>query len=76
MQENRGLKNRIAISNAIDKELYSRLKSYSEETSPPNLQEILAESFSAITSQSSDKMLSAIVIGRTIYHISIILALL
>ena len=35
MQENRGLKNRIAISNAIDKELYSRLKSYSEETSIP-----------------------------------------
>lgn len=35
MQENRGLKNRIAISNAIDKELYYRLKSYSEETSIP-----------------------------------------
>lgn len=35
MQENRGLKNRTAISNAIDKELYSRLKSYSEETSIP-----------------------------------------
>ena len=35
MQENRGLKNRIAISNAIDKELYSRLKPYSEETSIP-----------------------------------------
>ena len=35
MQENRGLKNRIAISNAIDKELYSRLKSHSEETSIP-----------------------------------------
>ena len=35
MQENRGLKNRIAISNAIDKELYSRLKSCSEETSIP-----------------------------------------
>ena len=35
MQENRGLKNRIAISNAIDKELYSRLKSYSEETYIP-----------------------------------------
>ena len=35
MQENRGLKNRIAISNAIDKELYSCLKSYSEETSIP-----------------------------------------
>ena len=35
MKENRGLKNRIAISNAVDKELYSRLKSYSEETSIP-----------------------------------------
>lgn len=35
MQESRGLKNRIAISNAIDKEMYSRLKSYSEETSIP-----------------------------------------
>ena len=35
MAENRGLKNRIAISNAIDKELYTRLKQYSEETSIP-----------------------------------------
>ena len=35
MAENRGLKNRIAISNAIDKELYMRLKQYSEETSIP-----------------------------------------
>lgn len=35
MSKNRGLKNRIAISNAIDKELYEKLKKYSEETSIP-----------------------------------------
>lgn len=35
MQNNRGLKNRIAISNAVDKELYAKLKAYSEETSIP-----------------------------------------
>lgn len=35
MAENRGLKNRVAISNAIDKDLYMRLKAYSEETSIP-----------------------------------------
>lgn len=35
MSENRGLKNRVAISNAIDKELYEKLKKYSEETSIP-----------------------------------------
>ena len=33
--DNRGLTNRIAISNAVDKELYARLKAYSEETSIP-----------------------------------------
>ena len=32
---NRGLKNRTAISTAIDKELYEQLKKYSEETSIP-----------------------------------------
>lgn len=35
MADNRGLKNRIAISNAIDKELYIRLKKYSEKTLIP-----------------------------------------
>lgn len=35
MKENRGLKNRIAISNAIDKKLYKRLKAYSDSTSIP-----------------------------------------
>lgn len=35
MSENRGLKNRIAISNAVDKELYARLKKYSDDTSIP-----------------------------------------
>jgi len=35
MGDNRGLKNRIAISNAVDKELYARLKEYSEKTSVP-----------------------------------------
>ena len=35
MSDNRGLKNRIAISNAIDRELYEKLKKYSEETSIP-----------------------------------------
>lgn len=35
MSDNRGLKNRVAISNAIDKELYARLKKYSKKTSVP-----------------------------------------
>lgn len=35
MADNRGLKNRVAISNAVDKELYTRLKKYSEKTSIP-----------------------------------------
>lgn len=35
MSKNRGLKNRIAISNAVDRELYEKLKKYSEETSIP-----------------------------------------
>ena len=33
--QNRGLKNRVAISNAIDKELFERLKKYSEDTGVP-----------------------------------------
>lgn len=32
---NRGLKNRTAISNAVDTELWHRLKAYSEETDIP-----------------------------------------
>lgn len=32
---NRGLKNRIAISNAIDKDLYDRIKLYSSESGIP-----------------------------------------
>lgn len=32
---NRGLTNRTAISTAIDKELYERVKKYSEETGIP-----------------------------------------
>lgn len=35
MTTNRGLKNRTAISTAIDKDLYRRLKEYSEKTSIP-----------------------------------------
>lgn len=35
MAENRGLKNRIAISNAIDRKLYEELKSYSEKSGIP-----------------------------------------
>ena len=35
MATNRGLKNRTAISTAIDNELYKRLKAYSEKTSIP-----------------------------------------
>ena len=35
MKENRGLKNRIAISNAIDKRLYEKLKKYSDDTGIP-----------------------------------------
>ena len=35
MTTNRGLKKRTAISTAIDKDLYRRLKEYSEKTSIP-----------------------------------------
>lgn len=35
MGDNRGLKNRTAISTAIDKDLWAKLKAYSEETSIP-----------------------------------------
>ena len=35
MATNRGLKNRTAISTAIDKELYTKLKEYSNKTSIP-----------------------------------------
>lgn len=35
MATNRGLKNRVAISTAIDKVLYLKLKQYSEETGIP-----------------------------------------
>lgn len=35
MATNRGLKNRTAISAAVDNELYKRLKEYSEKTSIP-----------------------------------------
>lgn len=34
-EANRGLKNRTAISTAIDNTLYQRLKQYSKETSIP-----------------------------------------
>lgn len=35
MTTNRGLKNRTAISTAVDNDLYKRLKDYSEETGIP-----------------------------------------
>ena len=35
MTTNRGLKNRTAISTALDNDLYKRLKDYSEETGIP-----------------------------------------
>ena len=35
MSSNRGLKNRTAISTAVDNELYKKLKEYSEKTSIP-----------------------------------------
>lgn len=35
MVVNRGLKNRTAISTAIDNDLYQRLKKYSEDTGVP-----------------------------------------
>lgn len=35
MPQNRGLKNRTAISTAVNNELYERLKKYSEKTSIP-----------------------------------------
>lgn len=45
MKENRGLKNRIAISNAIDKGLYEKLKKYSDDTGIP-ISKILDKSIS------------------------------
>lgn len=35
MVVNRGLKNRTAISTAVDNDLYQRLKKYSEDTGVP-----------------------------------------
>ena len=35
MTTNRGLKNRTAISTAVDNDLYKRLKEHSEETGIP-----------------------------------------
>lgn len=35
MTTNRGLKNRTAISTAVDNELYKKLKEYSKKTSIP-----------------------------------------
>ena len=35
MADKRGLTNRVAIGNAIDKDLYNRLKAYSQETDIP-----------------------------------------
>lgn len=35
MATNRGLKNRTAISTAIDNEIYKKLKEYSDKTSIP-----------------------------------------
>lgn len=35
MGDNRGLKNRTAISTAVDKGLWAKLKAYSDETSIP-----------------------------------------
>lgn len=35
MKKNRGLTTRTAISNAVDTELWDKLKEYSEETSIP-----------------------------------------
>lgn len=46
MAENRGLKNRVAISNAIDKKLYEELKAYSEKSGIP-ISKILDKAISA-----------------------------
>ena len=35
MADKRGLTNRVAIGNAVDKDLYNRLKEYSKETDIP-----------------------------------------
>lgn len=35
MSNDRGLKTRVTISNAIDKEIHARLKAYSEKTGIP-----------------------------------------
>ena len=51
---NRGLKNRVAISNAIDRELYAKLKAYSDETGIP-LSKLLDKAIIAFFKSLEDK---------------------
>ncbi len=46
MAGNRGLKNRVAISNAIDRKLYEELKAYSDKSGIP-ISKLLDKAISA-----------------------------
>lgn len=54
MSNNRGLKNRVAISNAIDREIYEKLKSYSDKTGIP-ISKILDKAISLYLDTIKDK---------------------
>lgn len=54
MSNNRGLKNRVAISNAIDREIYEKLKSYSDDAGIP-ISKILDKAISLYLDSVKDK---------------------
>ena len=54
MSNNRGLKNRVAISNAIDREIYEKLKSYSDDTGIP-ISKLLDKAISLYLDSVKDK---------------------
>lgn len=54
MSNNRGLKNRVAISNAIDREIYEKLKSYSDDTGIP-ISKLLDKAISLYLNSVKDK---------------------
>lgn len=54
MSNNRGLKNRVAISNAVDREIYEKLKSYSDGTGIP-ISKLLDKAISLYLDSVKDK---------------------
>ena len=54
MSNNIGLKNRVAISNAIDREIYEKLKSYSDVPGIP-ISKILDKAISLYLDSVKDK---------------------